>query len=255
MFFMLIPPACAFYAPIVKVPFLLANGIFTFRGFTAPGKPPSTRERQKAEPAPGIALRYPIVHKVLHARRIATKYFFCGISFVEVALILGHHLSWSYSAYIPPSMLPFVQPRSLRLTPLSVAGCVLGIAGGLLRTQCYRELRRLFTYELSIRDNHKLVTTGPYPIVRHPAYLGAFLFLTGNVALLASKGSWFMESGLWDTVWGRGVGYSALGSMLLIALRLFLRVDEEDRMMKKEFGEEWEKWAKKTPYRLIPFVY
>ena len=152
-------------------------------------------------------------------------------------------------------MLPFVQSGGLRLTPLSVAGCVLGIAGGLLRTQCYHELGRLFTFELSIRDNHTLVTTGPYSIVRHPAYLGALLLFTGNVALLVSKGSWFMESGLWDTVWGRGVACSALGSLLAIALGLFSRVDREDRMMRKEFGEEWEKWAKKTPYRLIPFLY
>ena len=152
-------------------------------------------------------------------------------------------------------MLPFVQSGGLRLTPLSVAGCVLGIAGGLLRTQCYHELGRLFTFELSIRDNHTLVTTGPYSIVRHPAYLGALLLFTGNVALLVSKGSWFMESGLWDTVWGRGVACSALGSLLAIALGLFSRVDREDRLMRKEFGEEWEKWAKKTPYRLIPFLY
>jgi len=32
----------------------------------------------------------------------------------------------------------------------------------------------LFTYELSILKDHKLVTTGLYKLVRHPSYLGAF---------------------------------------------------------------------------------
>ena len=183
------------------------------------------------------------------------QYFFCGISFVEVALILGHHPSWTYSAYIPRSILPFVRLWSLQLTPLSVAGCVLGIAGGLVRTRCYRELGHLFTYEVAVRDDHKLVTTGPYSIVRHPGYIGYFLLTAGNVILLASKGSWFRESGLWKTLLGKGIACAATVFLALAALRLFRRVGEEDQMLKKEFGEEWEEWAKKTPYRLIPYVY
>lgn len=33
------------------------------------------------------------------------------------------------------------------------------------------------------------------------------------------------------------------------------RVESEDAMLKKQFGKEWEKWAEKTRYKLIPFVY
>ena len=152
-------------------------------------------------------------------------------------------------------MLPFVRLWSLQLTPLSVAGCVLGIAGGLIRTRCYRELGRFFTFEVAVRDDHKLVTTGPYSIVRHPGYIGYFLLTAGNIILLASKGSWFRESGLWKTLWGKGIACAATAFMVTVALRLFRRVDEEDQMLKKEFGEGWDEWAKKTPYRLIPYVY
>ena len=144
---------------------------------------------------------------------------------------------------------------SLQLTPLSVAGCVLGFAGGLIRMSCYRELGPLFTWEVAVRDDHKLVTTGPYAIVRHPSYIGYYMLLAGNVILLASKGSWFVESGLWKTLWGKGVACSATAFLVSVALRLFWRVDEEDRMLKDEFGAEWDEWAKKTPYRLIPYVY
>ncbi|PIL34316.1 transcription factor [Ganoderma sinense ZZ0214-1] len=185
----------------------------------------------------------------------AADYFICSISFIEAALILWHESSSAFSAYVPRATLPFVELESLRPSLVSLAGCVLGIAGGLLRMRCYRELGRLYTFELSVRDDHKLITTGPYSIVRHPAYLGSFVFQAGNIVLLASKGSWFVESGLWGTLWGKAIASSAVGSMLWIALQLFLRVDEEDMVMRKEFGEEWDEWAKKTAYRLIPFVY
>ena len=72
MLYMPISPAYALHAPVIKVPFLLANGFFTFRGFTAPEKPPLTREREKAEPAPGITLRYPKVHYVLQRLRMTS---------------------------------------------------------------------------------------------------------------------------------------------------------------------------------------
>nr|VWO95730.1 C-24(28) sterol reductase [Ganoderma boninense] len=248
-------PTYALQAPIIKVPFLLANAIFSYRGFTPPEKPPLAREREKAEPAPSVTLQYPTVNGLLLGLKSASMYFFSGISVIEAALILWYHSSWAYSAYVPRSILPFLQLSSLRPSPVSLAACLLGSAGGLLRTRCYRELGRLFTFELSIRDNHKLVTTGPYAFLRHPSYLGVYLIIAGNITLLASKGSWYVESGLWSTVWGGGIRWSAVGFLLSIVLRLYLRVDEEDRMMRKEFGKEWEEWAKKTPYRLIPFVY
>ena len=33
------------------------------------------------------------------------------------------------------------------------------------------------------------------------------------------------------------------------------RMDNEDAMLEKNFGEEWRAWTKKVPYRLIPGVY
>ena len=49
--------------------------------------------------------------------------------------------------------------------------------------------------------------------------------------------------GLW-TVWVLDTLREAIG-----------RVREEDATMRNEFGREWEEWAKKTRYRLIPLVY
>ncbi|KAF8063955.1 hypothetical protein FPV67DRAFT_1359189, partial [Lyophyllum atratum] len=60
----------------------------------------------------------------------------------------------------------------LHLTPLSAIDVVLGASQTLLRRRCYCTLKSGFTIDDSVRKDHKLVTTGPYGIVRHPNYWG-----------------------------------------------------------------------------------
>ena len=47
-----------------------------------------------------------------------------------------------------------------------------------------------------------------------------------------------------------GMAYLAwVGSLL------YARVNTEDAALREEFGEKWEEWAKRTPYKLVPWVY
>ena len=73
MIYLPIPPARAFHAPILKVPFLLANGIASCRALTPPEEPPLAREREKAQFAPGFLLRYPALYKAIIACIKASK--------------------------------------------------------------------------------------------------------------------------------------------------------------------------------------
>ena len=61
------------------------------------------------------------------------------------------------------------------------------ILGGLIRYTCYRALGRMFTFEMSIRRNHKLIMSGPYAIVRHPSYVGSILVVSGMMLIHGSK--------------------------------------------------------------------
>lgn len=72
---------------------------------------------------------------------------------------------------------------SLYPSPTFLLGTCLASAGGYIRYCCYRELGHLFTFEMSIMKEHKLITTGPYAIVRHPAYTGAVCTIVGIVLL------------------------------------------------------------------------
>ena len=74
---------------------------------------------------------------------------------------------------------------SIRPTSLFFVGAFVVALGGYIRYSCFRALGRLFTFEMSIRDEHKLITNGPYSVVRHPSYTGALLTVIGIIGIAA----------------------------------------------------------------------
>jgi protein-S-isoprenylcysteine O-methyltransferase Ste14 len=71
----------------------------------------------------------------------------------------------------------------------------------------------------------QLITTGPYALVKHPLYTGVSLLVLPGLGFLL--GNW--------------LGF-LFGLILYIATRIY-RPDEEKRM-KNEFGEKYEKYSK-----------
>lgn len=127
--------------------------------------------------------------------------------------------------------------------------------GALFRLASYRELGRFFTWELSVKKDHHLVTTGPYSIVRHPAYLGNIFISTGALITFLGPGSWYNEGGWLSTTGGKALAVVWVVYNAWVAIGLSSRVGKEDEVLRDQFPEEWARWAVKTPYRLIPFVY
>jgi len=95
-------------------------------------------------------------------------------------------------------------------------------------------LGRLYSADVTIQENHHLVTSGLYRYVRHPRYLGA-VFL--GVGLSLAFRSW---TGL--------VLSSAFISLIL------LRIRDEEALIHKELGQELEVYCELS-WRLIPFLY
>ncbi|MHC4351813.1 MAG: methyltransferase family protein [Planctomycetota bacterium] len=81
---------------------------------------------------------------------------------------------------------------------------------------------------------HRVVTTGPYRIVRHPGYV-SFLLSTAAGPL--------MFGSVWSTV----------PTCLLVVLFIW-RTSREDTTLQKEL-DGYAQYTEQTPYRLIPFVW
>ncbi len=87
---------------------------------------------------------------------------------------------------------------------------------------------------IEIATDQRVVTTGPYAIVRHPMYAGSFIYLLGTPLAL---GSWW--------------GFAPLACMLPV---LVWRMLDEERLLSRELPG-YDAYRAKVRWRLIPGVY
>ena len=83
--------------------------------------------------------------------------------------------------------------------------------------------------------------------------------ILGRILVLFDRDSWLVaSSGLLphDQVFQTQVLW-CLRVLAPLSIGIFFvrRMDSEDAMLGKAFGEEWRAWVKKVPYKLIPLVY
>jgi protein-S-isoprenylcysteine O-methyltransferase len=110
------------------------------------------------------------------------------------------------------------------------------IAGGVaLRLWAMLTLDRFFTFVVRISDDHRVVTNGPYRIIRHPGYAGALLALAGFGVALAN---WL----------------SVLILVALPAAAFAVRIRVEETALVSALGQEYREYARRTS-GLIPGVW
>lgn len=140
-------------------------------------------------------------------------------------------------------------------------------------------------YRLTIRTQHKLVTTGPYRYLRHPSYTALLVNQVASYLILFHEGLWdifaaymsvatvrLIHSGIplissmaaWspfapDSIWQGGILGVPGGIWVTLAWVLFfgrftyLRILAEEAMLEEHFGQEWREYAAKR-WRYFPFV-
>jgi protein-S-isoprenylcysteine O-methyltransferase Ste14 len=129
------------------------------------------------------------------------------------------------------------------------------IIGGIFRLYCTSTLGKFWSFELSIRKEHRLVTSGPYSVVRHPSYTAYILQYVGIMVMYGSQGSWMRESGILQVPFVKVPAAICLFLITAGAWASIRRPPVEDKMLQRAFGKEWEEWAKKVKYRLLPGIY
>ncbi|KAK7453409.1 hypothetical protein VKT23_011674 [Stygiomarasmius scandens] len=178
------------------------------------------------------------------------------LGFAEAAVYLAsRYPEWPYSNIVLEKLMFGGDPKRIGMTAPFMLGTGMIIAGGLLRWYCYRALGKMFTYEVSVQHNHQLITTGPYTVVRHPAYAGVWMIIAGIFIWHPSPGSWVAESGVMRTIGGKLCAGVCATWLLTLGTGGTIRTKTEDTILSQEFGQLWSSWAQRVPYMLIPFVY
>ena len=116
---------------------------------------------------------------------------------------------------------------------LDALACVLLVVTVIWVLVSVRTLGRQWTVAARLVEGHKLVTEGPYGLVRNPIYTGMFGML--------------LATGIILTRW----------PVLVIAIILFLattmwRVRIEEKLLREQFGAEFERYCARVPAALFP---
>lgn len=118
------------------------------------------------------------------------------------------------------------------ITYLGVATLLFGIY---FRAWAVNTLGKFFTATVQIKDDHQLIQGGPYQIVRHPSYTGAFLAILSTSLIL---NSW--------------IGF--IIASLAMSLAYYVRIGIEERELIGKFQDRYIEY-KKTTKMIIPYVW
>ena len=105
-------------------------------------------------------------------------------------------------------------------------GIALGCFSFILYIWALVTLDKEWSPHLQTRNNHQLVTTGPYARIRHPLYSSYIIFMTSNALLTAN---WFF-----------------IALLVVSIIVLVRRIPMEEQKLIETFGEEYRIYMQKT---------
>jgi protein-S-isoprenylcysteine O-methyltransferase Ste14 len=162
--------------------------------------------------------------RVARAQSFGSRVFHLG------CLLLGYAL-----IFVDPRLFGPLARRFLPDRPeIAWVGIALTLAGLGVAIWARRYLGSDWSGRIAIREDQRLVRSGPYAIVRHPIYSGLVIAMIGTVVAL---GEW------------RG-----LLAVPLIITAYTLKIRMEERWLLEEFGEEYTRYRREVS-AIVPFVF
>ena len=126
-------------------------------------------------------------------------------------------------------------PRSVEWDLVAIIALAAMILGLSLRTWAVFTLGSLFTMHIAVQKNHTIICKGPYRIVRHPSYLGAFMMYISTTVFLHA---WI----------------AAVAALIILPFSFLRRIHHEEQVLKEQFGEEYNSYCSRVR-KIIPGIW
>ncbi len=150
----------------------------------------------------------------------------------SVVLILFMSL---VSVVVPVIDWAYFSDTQSDFTVFTILGGVMMITGIAFRAWAVQVLGKYFTATVQIKDDHRLITNGPYHIVRHPSYAGAFIAIIAGGVILQSLAGFLI-------------------SCMAMMIAYYVRINIEETELLNRFGNDYTAYRKKTKM-IIPYVF
>jgi len=113
-------------------------------------------------------------------------------------------------------------------------GAAFTVAGLLFAVWARQHLGSNWSRSVTIKQDHELITTGPYAVVRHPIYTGILTGFLGTAIALSQV---------------RGIIV-----FVLVFVVFWAKLHREEEWMRSQFGETYATYARQTA-ALVPYIF
>jgi len=138
-----------------------------------------------------------------------------------------------YLLYPRNSQVGVLRERFAPLTPwIAVLGVALTGFGVAFAIWARHHIGKQWSSQVEIREDHKLIATGPYATIRHPIYTGMLTAMLGTALII---GEW------------RG-----LAAVVIATFGFWIKARQEERFLEQEFGAAYAEHRRRTGFFLPP---
>lgn len=125
-----------------------------------------------------------------------------------------------------------IGPLAWRFLPetewITWLGVVLTWGGTVIAIWARYTIGEYWSARVTLKEDHKLIRSGPYAHVRHPIYTGMFIGTVGTALVVAE--------------------WRAVVAVVMLLIVHCLKAKREERMLAQEFGQEYENYRSEAGF-------